>query len=196
MRLHRRLSFASRRIDEPHANRHRSRSAMPTMTSIFRSTRIHSDPNWLRTMLDNVPINVMFADMDLVIRYINPASLRQLKAIQQLLPVPADEVVGRSIDIFHKTPARQRALLADPRNLPHRTQFPLGNEVVSLEANAVHDSGGKHVGTMVSWEVVTKRVEAERKVQEANERERQLAAELRSKVDAMLEVVNAAARGT
>ncbi|MBL8766750.1 MAG: hypothetical protein JNL94_05260 [Planctomycetes bacterium] len=168
---------------------------MPALTSIFRATRIHSDPNWLRTMLDNVPINVMFADLDLVIRYINPASLRQLKAIQQLLPVSADEVVGQCIDIFHKVPSRQRALLADPKNLPHKAQFPLGNEIVSLEASAVHDSSGRHVGTMVSWEVVTKRVEAERKVQEANERERQLAADLRAKVDAMLRVVEAASKG-
>ncbi|MBK6942315.1 MAG: hypothetical protein IPH13_19230 [Planctomycetes bacterium] len=171
---------------------------MPSLTSVFgvtRASRIHTDPNWLRTMLDNVPINVMFADLDLVVRYINPASLRQLKAIQQLLPVPADEVVGQCIDVFHKVPSRQRALLADPKNLPHKTQFPLGNEVVSLEANAVHDSNGRHVGTMVSWEVVTKRVEAERKVQESTERERELAADLRGKVDAMLDVVNAAARG-
>ena len=62
---------------------------------------------------------MMYCDLDLKIQYINPASTKTLKRLEQYLPIKADEMLGKSIDIFHKNPEHQRRLLADPRNLPH-----------------------------------------------------------------------------
>ena len=45
-------------------------------------------------MLDAVAINVMYADADLVIRYVNPASLVALRKLEKFLPVST-----RSIDL-------------------------------------------------------------------------------------------------
>ena len=39
----------------------------------------------LRAMLDAAPINVIFADEDFVIRYLNAASVRTLETIEHLL---------------------------------------------------------------------------------------------------------------
>lgn len=118
------------------------------------------------SMTDNSPINTMFADRDLVIRYMNKASLRTLQSLQKLLPVPADRVVGQSIDIFHKNPAHQRQVLADPRNLPRRAKIQLGGETLDLLASAVHDEKGELLGTMVTWEVITERERVEQKIAE------------------------------
>jgi methyl-accepting chemotaxis protein len=149
----------------------------------------------VNSMMEQAPINVMFADRDLVIRYVNPASLRTLRTLERLLPVRADEVLGQSIDIFHKRPEHQRRLLSDRRNLPHHAVFMLGPETLDLLASPVADASGNIIGTMVTWDVITSKVEADKKIKDAAERERQMATDLRAKVDDMLTVVNAAQRG-
>lgn len=104
---------------------------------------------------ENVPINVMCADLDLRITYVNPASLRTLKTIEAHLPVPADRILGSSIDIFHKNPSHQRRMLADPRNLPHHAVIQVGPETLDLLVSALLDAQGRYVGPMVTWSVIT-----------------------------------------
>ncbi len=112
-------------------------------------------------LLDNAPVNVMYCDRSLVIRYVNPKSIATLKTVQNLIPVPAENIVGSNIDIFHKDPSHQRRMLADDRNLPHRAIIQLGNEKLDLNLAAVYNKNREFVGTMVTWEVVTKKVENE-----------------------------------
>jgi methyl-accepting chemotaxis protein len=71
------------------------------------------------------------------------------------LPVPVDEVVGSSVDVFHKIPARQRALLADPKNLPFKTVVSLGDEKLELRINAIFDHQGRYYAAGLTWSVVT-----------------------------------------
>lgn len=75
------------------------------------------------SMSDSSPINIMFADLDLNIQYMNSASLNTLRSIQQHLPVPVDKMIGQNIDVFHKAPSHQRGLLSDPRNLPRKAHI-------------------------------------------------------------------------
>ncbi len=147
------------------------------------------------SMMENVPINLMMTDTDLNITYLNPASRATLKTIEHLMPIRADQVLGASIDIFHKDPAHQRRILRDPRNLPHQAHIQLGPETLDLRASAIYSAQGEYLGPMVSWSVITKQLETEQQVQEATAREQRAAEELRLKVDAMLQVVNAAASG-
>ncbi|MGC4082692.1 MAG: glutamyl-tRNA reductase [Vicinamibacterales bacterium] len=147
------------------------------------------------SMMENAPINIMMTDRDLTLRYMNPASVRTLKTLQQFLPVPVDQMIGQSIDIFHKHPEHQRRMLADPKNLPHKTKIQVGPETLDLLVSPIYDGERSYIGPMVTWEVITERLATERKVQEAAERERQQAADLREKVDSLLAVVNAAAKG-
>lgn len=116
-----------------------------------------------RMMLDTAPINVLYADTNFVVRYMNEASLETLRSIQHLLPIKAEQILGQSIDIFHKNPSHQRKLLADPSNLPHQARFPLGNEMVELVANAIFTDAGELAGFMVTWGIITKQLEAERR---------------------------------
>ena len=114
------------------------------------------------SMMDNSPINTMYADTDLVIRYMNPVSKKTLKTLEQYLPVKADQMIGQCIDIFHKNPAHQRRILADPKNLPHRAKIQLGPETLDLLVSAIFDDKGTYLGPMVTWEVVTERIRLER----------------------------------
>ncbi|MBL9139148.1 MAG: PAS domain-containing protein [Verrucomicrobiales bacterium] len=115
----------------------------------------------MRNVVENSPVNIMVADTDLRITYLNAASQSTLGKLERLLPVKANQIIGQTIDIFHKDPAHQRRILADPRNLPHRAVFKLGDETIDLTAAAVCDDEGRYLGPMVSWEVVTQRVTLE-----------------------------------
>ena len=108
------------------------------------------------TMVDNMPLNVMMCDPDtLKITYINQKSIETLKTIKHLLPIDPDDVMGACIDVFHKNPAMQRRLLADPDNLPHRAKIRLGDEDLELNVAPILDSTGYYLGPMLSWNVIT-----------------------------------------
>ena len=121
----------------------------------------------LRSMMENSPTNMMFADRDFVIQYMNPASLATLRTLEEHLPVRADRVVGSSLDIFHKTPAYQRGILSDPTQLPRRTNIEVGPETLDLFVSPIRDDSGEYIGAMATWDVVTDRLRVEREAAEA-----------------------------
>lgn len=129
---------------------------MLTWEVITEKERLEQETARVQSMMENIPINVMYADTDLILRYINPASMKQLQALQEYLPVRPEEMIGKSIDAFHKNPSHQRAVLANPKNLPRRSNIKIGPETVDLIVTAIYDNKGGHTGSMVTWEVITK----------------------------------------
>ncbi len=123
----------------------------------------------LANMVENTPINTMFADTNLTLRYVNPASLKTFRTFEKHLPVPVDQLIGQSIDIFHKTPAQARRILSDPRNLPHRAVIQFGPETLELLVSAIFDRDKKYLGAMVTWDRVTDRVAQEKRENELKE---------------------------
>jgi methyl-accepting chemotaxis protein len=117
-----------------------------------------SEPTLFKAMVENSPTNILMANTDLQITYVNPASLETLKTIQHLLPVSADQVLGANIDIFHKNPSYQRKILANPKNLPHRANINIGDEVADLLVTGIYDEAGAYLGPMVVWELVTEKL--------------------------------------
>jgi len=120
-------------------------------------------------MIENAPLNVMYTDRELRIQYMNPASQRTLKRLEAYLPIKADQMLGQSIDLFHKHPEHQRRLLADPKNLPHQTVIRLGPEYLDLLVTAILDEDGQYLGPMLTWEVITQKHEAEARAAESAE---------------------------
>jgi len=125
---------------------------------ITSSKKLASEVERMRQMVENAPINIMRTNTDFVIDYMNAASVKTLRRLEHLLPVKVDQIVGYSIDIFHKHPERQRQLLADPKNLPYKAKFRLGPETLSLLVSAMVDEKGTYLGPMVTWEVITAQV--------------------------------------
>jgi truncated hemoglobin YjbI len=135
--------------------------------SLFGAAHDSEEQARFESMLENAPTNVMFADRDLVIRYMNPASLKTLRTLEAHLPVKADEVVGSSLDIFHKSPAYQRGVLQSEENLPRRSNIQVGPETLDLLVSAITDRSGAYIGAMATWEVITDRLRREREIAEA-----------------------------
>lgn len=123
---------------------------------LILSWSICTEREQLKIMVDNMPINVMMCDTeDFKINYINQTSLNTLKTVEHLLPVKADQILGQSVDIFHKHPEHQRRVLADPNNMPHRAKIKLGTEILDLNVAAIRDKSGYYIGPMLSWSVIT-----------------------------------------
>lgn len=125
-----------------------------------------SDASRLLSMIESMPIAVMYVDRELVVQYANPASIEILKRIEHALPISANELVGTCIDRFHRNPEHQRRLLSDPSNLPITTQIELGGETLSFSVSAILDSTGKYVGAMASGRIMTEEVRTKTKASE------------------------------
>ncbi len=119
----------------------------------------------LKSMVDSMPIAVMYVDRELVVQYANPASLALLKKVSHALPIRPEALVGTCIDKFHKNPAYQRRLLADPSNLPITTQIELGGETLSFSVNAIYDAAGVYIGAMASGRIMTDEVKKQSEIE-------------------------------
>ena len=169
--------------------------AMVTWSVITDQLKTATEVARIQSMMEQAPVNIMFADKDLVIRYLNPASTKTLKTLQHLLPVPVEKMIGQNIDVFHKNPSYQRGILSDPKNLPRQANIQVGPETLDLLVSPILDQNNKYLGAMVTWEVITQKLATEKQIKDLAEKERLQAEELRSKVDSMLEVVNAVSEG-
>ena len=105
--------------------------------------------------LDNVATNVMIADRDNNIIYLNQAVARMFgeaqEDIRQDLPnFDAGRLIGSSIDAFHKNPAHQREMLSRLKGT-HRATIRLGGHTFALAVTPVVSERGERLGTAVEW---------------------------------------------
>ena len=105
----------------------------------------------LRNAFDNVGTNIFVADSDLNIVYMNNKAEQTLKSINDVLVkefgLTSEQILGQNIDVFHEVPSRQRGLLSDPKNLPHRAEIKVGDLTLDLQVSAVYDEHGNYCGT-------------------------------------------------
>jgi methyl-accepting chemotaxis protein len=120
----------------------------------------------IQSMMENVPVNIMAADLDGNLIYLNPKSKDTLKSIEKVLPVPVNQMLGQSMDIFHKNPDMQRKIVGDERNLPRSAKIHLGEHIINLNVNAVYDINKKYIGPMVTWEIITDRIKLVKALEE------------------------------
>ncbi|MGB1027435.1 MAG: methyl-accepting chemotaxis protein, partial [Rhodospirillaceae bacterium] len=114
----------------------------------------------LLNMLDEMPLNVMMADpKTFKITYANRTTIETLRSLEHLISIKADDLVGSSIDVFHKRPEHQHGILSDPNNLPHNARIKLGDETLSLKVAAIRNPAGDYVGAMLNWAVITQQAE-------------------------------------
>ena len=146
-------------------------------------------------MVENTSVRLILADRNFNIVYMNPASYEALRKLQHLLPCPVDDILGQSIDIFHKRPEHQRAIVMDPANLPHRSDIKLGDEILDLSVTALKDRNGHYMGPLVTWEVITEQKRAEEREREQQQIIETRAADVEAKVRELVEVFTAASQG-
>jgi methyl-accepting chemotaxis protein len=109
----------------------------------------------LKQALDNVSANVMVADADRTIVYMNEAVVKTLKNaeadLKKALPsFSTDRLLGESIDQFHKNPAHQKNILEELTSL-YKASIEVGGRHMDLSVNPVTAENGERIGTVVEW---------------------------------------------
>ncbi|WP_196137323.1 methyl-accepting chemotaxis protein [Aliikangiella sp. G2MR2-5] len=123
----------------------------------------------LVSAVEGMSTNIMMADVDGVINYLNPAVEKMLRRREDDLKVvlpgfSVDTLIGTCFDEFHKNPAHQRNILR-PENLPYEASITVGPLHFDLIAVALKDSSDNHLGTAVEWIDTTEQVKAQEQVE-------------------------------
>lgn len=58
----------------------------------------------IAALVENSPNNIMYADHEFKLQYLNPAAEKALKGLEKLLPDTVENLIGKSIEIFLKVP--------------------------------------------------------------------------------------------
>jgi len=145
------------------------------------SRRSERSANRLKQALDNVSANVMVADGDLNIIYLNKTLGTMLRNAQDdirkdLPRFDVNALVGTNIDVFHKNPAHQRGILSGLSKTFEST-LKIGGRSLQIVANPVLDGANQRIGVVVEWADLTERLALESKERERLEEERRIAAE-------------------
>lgn len=109
----------------------------------------------LKLALDTSTANVMMADAEFNIIYMNESVTGFLKEAEEdirkdLPKFDTAKLVGQNIDVFHKNPEHQRGMLAklDGR---YKTSILVGGRSFDLVANPVFGANKERLGTVVEW---------------------------------------------
>ena len=122
----------------------------------------------IKIALDNVGANVMVADNDRRIIYMNKAVQSMFKAAQQdirtqLPNFDADKLQGANIDGFHKNPQHQAQLLSSFTST-YKSTLHIGGRTMTVVANPVLNDRGERLGAVVEWADRTLEVAVEKEV--------------------------------
>ncbi len=140
----------SRRSDEVGRITRAAETLRATVAQAFKLGRV----------LDDMPQAVMLADpVTGIITYANSTSVTLLTGLEAHIPIKASALVGTCVDVFHRNPAHQRAILSDPSRLPWRAKVKVGGETMDLRISAVHDIRGGYIGPMLAWSLITRQVQ-------------------------------------
>jgi len=112
--------------------------------------------------LDQSQNNILLCDRNLVITYANSTAKKTLVSleaeIKKVLPkFNASAVVGVCIDDFHVDPSKQRRILSNPANMPHRADIQIGPLTLSLLVTAIMSPDGEYLGNALEWADVTEK---------------------------------------
>jgi len=155
-------------VDVPYADRGDEVGDIAKVTEIFKQSIAEKVINLrVRSALDVVRSNVMVADGDYNIMYMNTTLQDMMRAaeveLRKVLPAfDASKLLGANMDVFHKNPAHQRRML-DSLTSTHESHITVGSQKFHLVATPVTDTHGKRAGTVVEWrnETVEKAIEGE-----------------------------------
>ncbi len=103
---------------------------------------------------------LMMVDRNLIVTYVNEATMALFRQHDHVFReafrgFDPQNILGTCIDVFHRNPAHQRALMADPSKLPHAAEIKVGELRFRLNVGAIIDGAGQLVGNTLEWADVT-----------------------------------------
>ncbi len=124
----------------------------------------------LKQALDNASSNVMVADTENIIVFVNKSTAQLFSDKQQKIrnAVPnfnASEIVGSNIDLFHNTPLVQNDFINTLKD-NHRGVVDFGDCYFSISISPVLMDSGERIGSIIEWFDKTEEIKNEAEVQQ------------------------------
>ncbi|HDY7718098.1 TPA: PAS domain-containing protein [Vibrio vulnificus] len=140
----------------------------------------------LASAVAGMTTNLMMADKNGIIRYLNPALENLLRSreseLQKSLPgFDSRNLVGKSIDVFHKNPAHQQAIISNPDRLPFSSDIKVGSLEFNLTCIAMRDGSGNYMGPALQWIDITEQRDGQRQVESLIQKA--IAGQLKERID-------------
>jgi len=123
----------------------------------------------IQTALDNVSSSVMMAGNDRNIFYMNETVKKLFQEVEadirrDIPDFSASELLGGSIDRFHKDPSHQKKLLESLKST-YQAELKVGGRTMGITANPIFSAEGERLGSTVEWTDRTEEVAVEKEVQ-------------------------------
>jgi len=133
-----------------------------------KTKRLAEQNQRIRYALDWSAAGTMIVDNDATIIYQNKAQIEMFRKaehdLRAVLPdFDATQLIGKSIDIFHKNPAHQRNMIANLTQ-PENLSVVMGARTFRLTVAPVLDKNGERLGISASWADYTSELAVEREV--------------------------------
>ena len=119
------------------------------------------------SVLDLMPVSVIIIEpKNFTIIYLNDEAKKTINDIKHVFDFDIDvnNLIGFSIDFFHKNPSFQRSILKKYENLPHCAIVNIGGQTLDLKISAITDPSGHYITSMLTLENITDEVAAKKKL--------------------------------
>ena len=168
-------------------------------TRLEYDRRIATENGGIKQALDRATANVMVIDKDHKVIFINKVAQQMFTDLetyicQELPDFSAQNILGHSVEELHPEPRHLRLTLQQLSET-YTEELGLGEHTLRMDINPVLDDGGECIGAVIEWTDVTEMLANEQQMRELAEWERQKSVDMKTKVDALLAVVDAAAAG-
>ncbi|WP_179188824.1 nitrate- and nitrite sensing domain-containing protein, partial [Kiloniella majae] len=132
------------------------------------SAQIATENLRIKSALDSCQANVMVANNDFDIIYMNDAVLNMMREGEadirkDLTGFDCNKLLGGSIDRFHKSPAHQRSVL-ESLTTTYQGRINVGGRTYDLIANPITNEQNERLGTVVEWADITSELAIEAEV--------------------------------
>ena len=138
------------------------------LARVTKEHKEHDEFLRIKIALDSITSNVMVADNERNIIYMNPAVRTMLQNAESdirkvLSKFDSSKLLGTNMDVFHKNPAHQKQLL-NALTSAFRNEIHIGTRTFYLTANAINNEQGQRIGSVVEWKDRTAEVAIEQEV--------------------------------
>ncbi len=123
--------------------------------------------------LDNCKTNIMLADNEDTITYMNKSVQQMLSEAEEdfrekLPDFDASSIIGSTSDIFHSFPEKFRMRMKDLKSSMEST-FKTGKRTINLVATPIFNDKGTRLGTVVEWDDLTHKLQRQKERQKSEE---------------------------
>lgn len=131
-------------------------TAMNSLTGVAMSDNDQAELDRLRSAVGGAMQAMMMVDRDFNITYVNQATIDMMTKHEYTIRsvfhgFSVANIIGANIDQFHKNPAHQRQMLANPNNLPYSTNIQVGPLSFKLNVTAMMSATGEYIGNSLEW---------------------------------------------